>query len=227
MSTPLSTPVRRRLKGPVPASAQILDVAERLVQTRGFNAFSYADVAAELGITKASLHYHYSSKADLGRALIDRYTLAFSAALSRIAEGDVPAPAQLERYIAIYGDVLKAGRICLCGMLAAEYTTLPVGMQDAIRAFFDLNERWLSSLLDAGRKAHTLAFEGTPRDAARALTAALEGALLLARPFGEQARFVSATDNLLRELTRGASPPAVATGSARRPRSKPRGGSTR
>ncbi len=54
-------------------ATRILDVAERLVQTRGFNGFSYADIAAELHITKASLHYHFASKAELGEALILRY----------------------------------------------------------------------------------------------------------------------------------------------------------
>ena len=33
---------------------RILDIAERLVQTRGFNGFSYADIAGPLRITKAS-----------------------------------------------------------------------------------------------------------------------------------------------------------------------------
>ena len=47
-------------------ASRILDVAERLAQTQGYNGFSYADIAAELGITKASLHYHFASKADLG-----------------------------------------------------------------------------------------------------------------------------------------------------------------
>ena len=60
---------------------RILDIAERLVQVRGFNGFSYADVAAELGMTKASLHYHFPGKAELGRALIVRYTERFAAAL--------------------------------------------------------------------------------------------------------------------------------------------------
>src|SRR5215211_135610 len=48
---------------------RILDLAERLVQTRGFNGFSYADIASELGLTKASLHYHFPTKAELGRCL--------------------------------------------------------------------------------------------------------------------------------------------------------------
>ena len=58
-------------------NSRILDVAERLVQLRGFNGFSYADVASELEITKASLHYHYPGKADLGKALIERYASRF------------------------------------------------------------------------------------------------------------------------------------------------------
>jgi TetR/AcrR family transcriptional repressor of nem operon len=55
------------------AATAILDVAEQLAQTRGYNGFSYADVAAHLGVTKASLHYHFPPKAELGCALISRY----------------------------------------------------------------------------------------------------------------------------------------------------------
>ena len=81
---------------PAPAAAspstatRILDVAEGLAQTRGFNGFSYADIAAEIGITKASLHYHFPSKADLGRALVRRYTERFMDALDAIEASDVP-----------------------------------------------------------------------------------------------------------------------------------------
>jgi TetR/AcrR family transcriptional repressor of nem operon len=208
---------------PAPAAAsqtagQILDVAERLAQTRGFNGFSYADIAAELGVTKASLHYHFPGKADLGRALIERYTIGFAAALDRIALSKVPAFQQLQRYVAIYGDVLKAGRICLCGMLAAEYTTLPSPMQEAIRAFFDANERWLSRVLEAGRKDGSVRFDGTGADAARAITSALEGAMLLARPYGGPARFESAAERVLREYAGSGRPARTATSAAGGPR---------
>ena len=67
-----------------PTAERILDIAERLVQTRGFTNFSYADIAAELGITKASLHYHFPSKAELGQAVIARYGERFAEALSEI-----------------------------------------------------------------------------------------------------------------------------------------------
>ena len=50
------------------------------MQVRGFNGFSYADIASELGITKASLHYHFPGKAELGEALIERYADRFAGA---------------------------------------------------------------------------------------------------------------------------------------------------
>src|SRR5213076_801788 len=99
-------------------SEQILDVAERLVQTRGFNAFSYADVAGELGVTKASLHYHYPSKAELGTALMARYTARFGAALATIDAGGGEPSAKLRAYVELYLEVLRGRRMCLCGMLA-------------------------------------------------------------------------------------------------------------
>lgn len=208
----MKTSRARSRSGPPQTAAQILDVAERLAQTRGFNGFSYADIAAELGITKASLHYHFPSKAELGQALISRYARLFTAALAGIEQSVASAPAQLERYVAIYADVLEHGRICLCGMLAAEYTTLPAGMQEAIRGFFDLNEHWLSRVLEAGRKEGTLAFAGQSRDAARVITSALEGAMLLARPYGGGARFAVAAERLLREF---ASAPLGVAGAGR------------
>ncbi|HEX4672518.1 MAG TPA: TetR/AcrR family transcriptional regulator, partial [Solirubrobacteraceae bacterium] len=71
-------------KNEKPTAERILDIAERLVQTRGFTNFSYADIAAELGITKASLHYHFPGKAELGHAVIARYGERFAEALSEI-----------------------------------------------------------------------------------------------------------------------------------------------
>jgi TetR/AcrR family transcriptional repressor of nem operon len=179
---------------------QILDVAQRLAQTRGFNGFSYADIAAEVGITKASLHYHCPTKAALGRALIVRYTDAFQAALEAIAQSELPAPDQLERYARIYQQVLGDGRMCLCGMLAAEYATLPTQMQQEIQQFFDRNESWLVAALERGREAGTLQFRGSALDTARTLTGALEGAMLLARTYRDPARFDAAVEHALSEL---------------------------
>lgn len=191
---------RRRPAAATPTPDLVLDAAERLVQTLGYNGFSYADVSAEVGITKASLHYHFPNKADLGRALVDRYTVAFTRALSSIAEREPRARARLEGYARLYQDVLERGRMCLCGMLAAEHATLPPAMQRAIRGFFDANEAWLAAVLDEGRRAGEASFSGTARDAARLCASTLEGAMLLARSYGEPARLTIAVRRMLDDL---------------------------
>jgi TetR/AcrR family transcriptional repressor of nem operon len=185
----------------VETSTRILDVAERLAQTRGFNGFSYADVAAELGLTKATLHYHYPSKASLGEALIDRYATRFAAALATVDASAVGAPAAVEAYIELYAAVLRGDRMCLCGMLAAEYQTLPAPMQVAVREFFDASEAWLERVLELGRAEGSLHFTGSAREEARLLVGGLEGAMLIARSYGDSARFRVVADRFVAGLT--------------------------
>lgn len=178
-------------------STRILDVAEQLIQVRGFNAFSYADIAAELEITKASLHYHFASKAQLGSALIGRYAQRFGELLARIDEGTAGAPDKLKAYARLYADVLRGQRMCLCGMLAAEYETLPPQIGDAVLDFFDMNEVWLARVLERGRAEGSLQFAGSAKETARMLISGLEGAMLIARPYGDLKRFQSAARRLL------------------------------
>ena len=191
---------------PADTASRILDVAERLVQTRGFNGFSYADVAAELKISKPSLHYHFPSKAELGEALIGRYAARFSDALAAIDDRGDGAAAKLDAYASIYADVLKEQRMCLCGMLAADYDTLPAPMRDAVVRFFDENEAWLTRVLEQGVEEGTLHLSGSASEAAQAIVSGLEGALLIARPYGNVARFQAASTRLLTSLTSAAAP---------------------
>jgi TetR/AcrR family transcriptional regulator, transcriptional repressor for nem operon len=175
-----------------------LGIAERLAQTRGFNGFSYADIAAELGITKATLHYHFATKADLGLALITRYARVLRDALARITG---PAPERLRHYVQVYEHLLVRNRMCLCGMLAAEYATLPKPMQRELALFFAANDSWLAATLERGRTEGTLEFSGSALEVARMLTAALEGALLLARSCEQPERFAAVSRRVLLQLT--------------------------
>jgi TetR/AcrR family transcriptional regulator, transcriptional repressor for nem operon len=174
---------------------RILDTAERLVRIRGFNAFSYADVAAELGVTNASLHYHFRGKSELGHALIVRYANRFTAALEEIDSGSGSAASKLSAYADLYREALRGQRMCLCGMLAAEYQTLPDPVRESVLAFLDENEAWLERVLEQGRSEGSLRFEGSPRDTARMIISGLEGGMLVARPYEDLRRFdaISAT----------------------------------
>jgi TetR/AcrR family transcriptional repressor of nem operon len=195
-----------RATAEAPTALRALDIAERLIQTRGYNGFSYADVAAELGVTKAALHFHFATKEQLGIRLVERYSERFEQALAGIAGGRARPLAKLEAYTELYAETLRGKRMCLCGMLAAELETLPQSMRDALRKFFDLNEQWLANVLAAGRKSGELNFDGPPERTASALVATLEGAMLLARSYDKVDRFETSARIALRGLGSNAAP---------------------
>jgi TetR/AcrR family transcriptional repressor of nem operon len=201
-SGPPSRPrVRSRSRGAGRETpGRILDVAEHLVQTRGFNGMSYADIAEELGVTKASLHYHFPTKAKLGARLIERYDESFMRALVSIDAIETDPGRCLQAYVRIYEEVLRKNRMCLVGMLAAEQGTLPRAMTVRIGAFFDANETWLAAVLGRGRNGGTLSFEGPANAKARMLMGSLVGAMLLARSYGQVERFSEIATQLLDSL---------------------------
>lgn len=53
---------------------EILDVAERLFCTKGFDNTSTNDILTEIGIARGTLYYHFKSKEDILDAMIERLT---------------------------------------------------------------------------------------------------------------------------------------------------------
>lgn len=163
----------------------ILSSAQRLVQQRGFNGFSYADVADEVGIRKASLHHHFASKVDLGVALIEAYAQQFDQTLTDIELSGRSAAEKLTAYVDIYRATLQSDRICMCGMLATETLTLDAAMLPRLQRFFARNTEWLAQLLAEGRMQGVFTFEGAAADHARAALSMLQGASLVCRSSGD------------------------------------------
>lgn len=201
--SPMKSAPPSRTAAPTAAANAVLNVAERFAQTRGYNGFSYADIAAQLGVTKASLHYHFPSKAQLGSALIERYRAVFDAALKVIDQQASGPQDKLRQYAGLYESVLSSERMCLCGMLAAEYATLPAPMQQGLTSFFDANERWLTIVLEDGLRAGDFRFSESVNERARVLLGALEGAMLIARSYADPSRFRAAADQVLADIAGG------------------------
>ena len=185
---------------------QILDSAQRLVQTCGYHAFSYADISAEVGIQKASIHYYFPRKSDLGREMVARYRTTFQKMRSRI-ERQTPEPdQQLQRYAQIFRDMLRGaafeegGCVCLCGALASEWPGLPDAVQAEVALFFRENETWLAQALSDGRLAGSLHFEGQAPLQAQAFLAGLEGAMQIARVHQDVTLYCAIAHQLLAQL---------------------------
>ncbi len=179
----------------------IMDTAEELLQTRGFNAFSFRDLAERVGIKSASIHYHFPTKMDLCRALIARHRQRVVDALETIDRESGDAPAKLLRYLGIFQSTLETGnRMCPSGMLASESSTLDEAVCTELRESFDDHERWLTKILKEGKKSGDLSFDGSPRQEARLILSTLEGAMLIARTYSDPRRLNIAGRMLLAKL---------------------------
>lgn len=178
---------------------RILDTMQDLIQSRGFNAVSYQDISDVLGMRKASIHYHFPSKFNLGRAVIDRYQGRLAGLMERAEKepgrscGDV-----LSDYFKPFVEVAGSpDKVCLCGALAGEFMALPEEMREAVTGFFRQHEEWLERLLEKGRDAGEFRFDAPARDMARLIFSALQGGLVLRRSKGDAEQL----DNIIRMVT--------------------------
>ena len=162
-------------------STKVLDAAQLLIQERGYNAFSYRDLAERVDIRTASIHYHFPAKADLGKALMDRYLAELESALATIGRTGRTSKAKLKAFIKLYRDTELRGAICLCGSLASDQETLPEPLQGAVSAYLDRSEAWIAERISEGVKLGEFGYSGKAADAAATLLSGLQGGLILSR----------------------------------------------
>ena len=167
---------------PASTSERILDLAQELIQTRGYHAFSYRDIATQLGIKTASVHYHFAKKEALGRAVVHRYTQVFDEALKQISEVTPSAWERLDHYLVPFLEVRQAGtKICLCAALGGEFMALPDTIRGEVKRFFVHHERWLNELVSHGVSTGDFQVSQATEDIARHMLSALQGALIISR----------------------------------------------
>lgn len=168
--------------------AEIVATAATLIKARGYHGFSFSDVADRVGIRKASIHYHFPTKTDLGLAVLRAYRYELGQAARDMAAntGTIDHRALLMRFLT---PILDMGRVeadaCLCGALGGEYPSLPPAIQAEVAGFFRDHTDWLAALLSDGRAAGAFRFQGDSAQIARFIMAAIEGAMLIKRTSGD------------------------------------------
>ena len=161
---------------------RVADAAEGLVQERGYNGFSYDDVAGQVGIKKPSIHHHFPSKAELVAVVTQRYTHRFRTALVAIEGQHAQAPERLAAYADLFEHTFAHNRrLCLCGMLGAEAESLPELVNAEVQAFFRINLEWLAAVLAEGQRQGTVRAALPAAELAEAYFCALEGAMVVGR----------------------------------------------
>lgn len=191
--------------------SDILQCARTLIITGGYNSFSYADIAESVGIRKASIHHHFPTKADLVRVLVAQYREEAKAGMAAL-ERYFPAPVdQLRAYIGYWlecvGEASKG--YCVCALLATQIPVLPAEVATEVRAHFRSLSAWITTVLERGAQVGSLTLSDTPQAEAERFMAAVHGAMLSARAYGEPGVFGLITQPLIDRLVTPIPPPGA------------------
>jgi TetR/AcrR family transcriptional repressor of nem operon len=165
----------------------ILDLAETLLQDKGFNGFSYAHIANELGVKNAAVHYHFPTKEDLGCAVVQRYRDRFQLWINNARVKDLSPQEKLNWFFDIYANMrADHGKVCIAGALETEFNSIPDALRDQTQSLTGELLNWLGSTLEEGREAGVFQFNGQPADKAALVLSSLQGALQMARALGTE-----------------------------------------
>jgi AcrR family transcriptional regulator len=163
----------------------ILLTATRLFLVRGYHGFSFHQLADELDVRTATVHYHFPSKADLGVALLRRFRDEFDWWRACCDQLALTGAARLERFYTLDRGYVAEGRVCPLGVVGVEYTGLPVAVQREADSLIDEVHAYLVTSVTAGRADGSLTMAGEPDAVAHQVLAATQGALQLSRVQGD------------------------------------------
>lgn len=175
---------------------ELLDCAQALIQTRGYNGFSYADIASKVGIRKASIHHHFPTKLDLAVAVVARYRNVFNTYLLNI-NAQENWMSKIRLYAQLYQEVLSEDKLCLCGMLASDMETLPDEVKKAVRGFLSDNADWLTLVLTSNypeisrSRLFHIAWQ---------IINTLQGGIMMARILQDPAVFAASCEEMMSQL---------------------------
>lgn len=181
---------------------KLIDSARYLIQTRGYNGFSYADVAEEVKVRKASIHHHFPTKADLAQAVVEESRTGILAQTQLIANAPFDPVERLRFYTGYWEKCIAdaTAPFCVAGMLAAELPSLPQSLAESVRAHFRDLSRWLETILTTGAQMGVFRLMGPASAEAEAFMSIVYGAMLTARAYEDPKKFPEIVQGGLQRL---------------------------
>lgn len=197
------------MKAVSPVREQLLEHTLTLLAMRGYNGFSYRDLAELVGVKTSSIHYYFPAKEDLALAAVQAYTVTVGDILRGI-DASLPLKEQIDRYLALWRKDLGTGRVCPYCMLAADACCMPQNVLAALQTFQCMHEAWISQRLERAVTEKGIELPGTPGACAMTILGALQSGLISARLFGKPCRLDAASAMLRSAVAEENSKQAVA-----------------
>lgn len=177
----------------------IILLAEKLVKEKGFNAFSFHDIAATIGIKTASIHYHFPTKADLGVAVLEQQKTRLYQMQESVQDKGVLA--KLEAFFSIYNNLPRENMVCMVGSLATDFNAIDPKVQENLSEFADLVLQWLTDILQEGKRENIFHFTTPAKVKAVQIASSMVGVVQLQRLVNEDDNFFKKVkDNIIKEL---------------------------
>lgn len=164
---------------------EILRIGKQFIQYYGYNAFSYADIARELKIKNAAVHYHFRGKEDLLMALIENYIQNYQLLAQQLEGSKLKAAGKINKFIERYTGLCDSDSICIIGSIASDYNTLPESVKARISELIEMVLGMVEQTLAEGKKRGELHFEESARTRALLIMTNLAAGVQLARISGK------------------------------------------
>lgn len=175
----------------------IIILADNLIRAKGYNAFSFNDLAREIGIKTASIHYHFPTKSDLGVAIIKEHVSRFEKLRKELQDKD-PIK-KLEGFFSIYTKIQSEDKVCLVGSLATDLHTVDVTVQKELKAMATMILEWVTEILKEGKTKKVFYFKESPRTKALMIITNMLAIVQLCR-LTSAADFSTVKETILKEL---------------------------
>ncbi len=159
----------------------IMDAAERRMRLGGYGGFSFRDIAAEVGIKSASVHYHFPTKEDLAAAVVHRYSDSIAQQIDEALEQE-PDPVKVWTQ-AFRATLHSEARMCPAAVVGAARHDMPPRVVAEVERYFQMH---------LGK----LAAAGVATERAEKLLATLTGAVVVATAIGDLTAYDRATTAL-------------------------------
>ena len=153
-----------------------LDVAQRFVQTKGFESMSIQDVLDELDASKGAFYHYFDSKQALLEAVVDRFAdVALATIAPVLNDANLPALRKLERIFSGIGSFKAQQKDFVLAMIEVWNSDGNAIVREKLRRLtVNRMAPLLSMVIEQGIAEGTFAAQ-SPEDTAMVLTSLMQG----------------------------------------------------
>lgn len=160
----------------------IIELGDKLLREKGYNAFSYADISGQLAIKNAAIHYYFPSKTNLVAAIVDEHLQRFITFKESVLAKK--ASDQVTRFLDTYSQTQEQGMICIVGTMAGNWGSADEDIKNRMKEFTDAILQWLTAVLKQGKDNGEFHFSDSPETKALLIVTNMLAAVQLMRITG-------------------------------------------